>query len=174
MEAKFKYLIKHIVLKDAIRAFAREEGEPYLYPIEFYTKYDSIGRPYVKGHGHAAEKVDHLFASFAQQDYKAIAIASDTPVGIELTKIEEKSEEFMKLAYTEKEIELLKTLNNNPEAMIRFWVAKEAAAKKVGYDLQENPKTFEVLAVEGDILTVNQDRVQTTKIGDDHVAGWTL
>jgi len=168
-----KHLISRIALKDAVRAFVKDQADRLLYPIEFYDTHDEFGRPFVKGHGQASQKVDTLFVSLAYVDDGAVAIASNEPVGIDMTKIEHKTEAFMKMAYSEREIALLKTLNDS-EAIIRFWVAKEACAKKTGLGFQGNPQSFEVRAIDGDILTVNDVQVKTMKIDEVYIVGWTI
>jgi len=174
MEAKLAHLISRIALKDATRAFVRDEEGKLLYPIEFYDTHDAFGRPLVKGHRQASEKIDNLFVSLSYQDYGAVAIASDQPVGVDMEKIEEKSESFIKMAYTDGEIALLQAFNQTPEAVIKFWVAKEASAKKTGLGFGGNPKAFEVTNVDADILTVNGDQVKIMKVDEEYIVGWTI
>ncbi|MDR2713320.1 MAG: 4'-phosphopantetheinyl transferase superfamily protein [Clostridiales bacterium] len=170
---KNEFINKYVALKDAIRVYAAGESKEMLYPIEFTCSHDENGRPIVQGYGRAEEKVNDLFISLAHKEKMAVALASDSPVGIDLEKIEEKSEDFLLAAYTEKEIELLKEMPG-PEAVIRFWVAKEAYAKMTGEGLKGNPKRFEVSAVEGDILIIEGIRIKTMKLGSDHIVGWTV
>jgi phosphopantetheinyl transferase (holo-ACP synthase) len=172
MKLKREKLISRIVLKDAVRTFTAD-GEEMLYPVEFVCLHDENGKPYLKGYGRAAEKVDHLHVSLSHKGETAIAIVSEKPVGIDLEKLEDKPENFIKEAYTEKEIEMLKTMDK-PESLIRFWVAKEACSKKDGTGLMGNPKRYEVSSVEGDILVVGETRVKTVKIGGEYIAGWTI
>jgi phosphopantetheinyl transferase len=168
---KRENLFSRIALKDAVRSCTARDGE-MLYPIEFYCERDENGQPYLRGYGRAADLVDKLHVSLSHKDNVAAAIASGSPVGVDLEKIEEKSEAFMNVAYTPREIELLKGLNR-PDAAIRFWVAKEACAKKTGLGLKGNPKRFEVTSVEGDILFVGDERVQTAVVGAEYIIGWT-
>jgi phosphopantetheinyl transferase len=170
---KREHIISRIALKDAVRAFIAENGGEMLYPVEFYCDHDENGKPYVQGYGSAAEKVNGLCVSLAHKGDAAVAIVANEAVGIDLEKIEEKSEDFLKIAYTDKEIELLKSMDC-PHAAIRFWVAKEASAKKAGTGLKGDPKHYEISAVEGDILFVREDRVRTAELGTDLIMGWTL
>jgi phosphopantetheinyl transferase len=94
-------------------------------------------------------------------------------VGIDLEKIEEKSEGFWEAAFTKRERELLATLPQ-PEGVIRFWVAKEACAKKAGTGFEGNPQRFEVSATDGDLLFVGDQKVLTMRVGEEHIAGWTV
>ncbi|MDR2713319.1 MAG: 4'-phosphopantetheinyl transferase superfamily protein [Clostridiales bacterium] len=170
---KREHIISRIALKDAVRIrIAGADGE-MLYPIEFYCACDENGRPFLKGYGRAAGKVEHLFVSLAHKETSAVAIVSESPVGIDLERIEAKTEDFLRSAFTEKEIELQKEMND-PDAAIRFWVAKEAYAKMRGEGLKGNPKRIEVSAVAGDILTIDNRRFKTMKLGADYIAGWTI
>jgi acyl transferase domain-containing protein/phosphopantetheinyl transferase (holo-ACP synthase) len=168
-----EHLVSRIALKDAVRAFARREGGELLYPIEIFCSHDGKGRPLVSGHGRAAQPVEGIHVSLSHKGNEAVAIAADGPVGIDLEKIEEKSPGFFEVAFTERERELLAGLPG-PEAALRFWVAKEACSKKAGTGLGGNPKRFEVSAVDGDILSVGDERVKTMLVGKEHIVGWTL
>ncbi|MDR0490637.1 MAG: 4'-phosphopantetheinyl transferase superfamily protein [Oscillospiraceae bacterium] len=172
-KAKRENMVSRIVLKDAVRSFVAEDEREMIYPIEFYCLHDEAGKPYLKGYGDAAKKVDGLCVSLSHKDNAAIAIVSYEPVGIDLENIEEKTDDFLNMAYTSREIELIKGLDS-PEAAIRFWVAKEAYAKMTGDGLKGNPKRFEVSAIDGDALIIEGARVQTVKIDDKYIAGWTV
>jgi phosphopantetheinyl transferase len=168
-----EHLISRIALKDAVRGFTRHGADEMLYPIEIFCSHDEKGRPFVYGHGRAAKPLDGVYVSLAHKGDEAVAIAAREPVGIDLEKIEEKSEGFWEAAFTERERELLAALPR-PEGAIRFWVAKEACAKKAGTGLEGNPKRLEVSAMNGDLLSVGDQKVLTMHVGDEHIAGWTL
>jgi len=168
-----EHIVSRIVLKDAVRAYTADEAGKMLYPIEFYCCHDENGRLYMKGYGRAAEKVDGLFVSLAHKENAAAAIVSDKPVGIDLEKIEEKSDSFIKTVFTEKEIALMRE-SNDPDAPIRFWVAKEACAKKSGLASVATPAQYIVDSVDGDVLSVGRDRVQTMRHADKYIIGWTI
>ena len=170
---KNEFINKYVVLKDAVRVYAAAGGKEMLYPIEFTCSHAENGRPIVQGYGRAEEKVNGIYVSLAHKGKMAVALAADRPVGIDLEKIEEKSEDFLVAAYTEKEIELLQKMPG-PEAVIRFWVAKEAYAKMTGEGLKGNPKQYEVSSVEGDTLIIGESRIKTMKLGPDHIVGWSV
>jgi acyl transferase domain-containing protein/phosphopantetheinyl transferase (holo-ACP synthase) len=170
---KREYMVSRIALKDAVRNFVRREGEELLYPIEIVCTHDENGKPLVSGEGRAVELLEGVHVSLAHKGVAGVAIAAHRPVGIDLEKIEEKSEGFEKIAFTERERELLTSLKQ-PEGTIRFWVAKEACSKKAGTGLEGNPKHFEVTAVDGDVLFVGDEKVQTRILREEYVVGWTL
>ncbi|MDR2587093.1 MAG: 4'-phosphopantetheinyl transferase superfamily protein [Coriobacteriales bacterium] len=168
-------LTSRIVLKDAVRDFVQQHhgGGEMIFPIEIFYAHDEKGKPLVNGYGRTVELIEDLEISLSHKGDEAVAIVAKEPVGIDLEKIEEKSEGFLKASFTERERALLAPLEQ-PEAILRFWVAKEAVAKKAGTGLEGNPKRFEVTAVDGDVLTVGDQKVQIVKIGEEHVVGWTI
>jgi phosphopantetheinyl transferase len=53
-------------------------------------------------------------------------------------------------------------------------ITKEAYAKKAGTGLGGNPKQFEVNVVDGDVLSVGDQKVQTRYVGEECITRWTL
>ncbi|MDR1183776.1 MAG: 4'-phosphopantetheinyl transferase superfamily protein, partial [Coriobacteriales bacterium] len=171
-----EYLTSRIALKDAVRTFVQRnsgDSNELLYPLEVFCAHDENGKPSVYGRPGVGDGIKDIQVSLAHKGDVAIAMAADHPVGIDLEKVEEKSEGFLELTFTEQERKLLASLKQ-PEGIARFWVAKEACAKKVGTGLGGNPKSFEVSAVDGDVLYVGTQGIQTVSIGEEYVAGWTI
>jgi len=170
-----EHIISRIALKDAVRDYTIDENGLMLFPIEFYCLNDETGKPSVHGYGQAADIVDNLCVSITHKGDAAAAIVSDKPVGIDLEMVTDDagSEGFLSAAFTDSEKALLESMDDL-RSPLRFWVAKEATAKKAGSGLKGNPKAFEVTSVEGDILTVGDDRVQTMDVGESYILGWTL
>jgi acyl transferase domain-containing protein/phosphopantetheinyl transferase len=170
-----EHLTSRIVLKDAVREFAqkRHGSDEMVFPVEIFCTHDEKGKPFVHGHGRAEELIKGIEVSLSHKGDEAVAIVADGPVGIDLEKIEEKAESFLKISFTEQERALLASLKQ-PEAALWFWVAKEACSKKAGTGLEGNPKRFEVSAVDGDVLTVKDQKVKIARIGEEYVVGWTI
>jgi phosphopantetheine--protein transferase-like protein len=143
------------------------------FPIEIASANDEGGRPCVKGYGKLSEAVDGLCVSLSHKNRRAIAIVANTPVGIDIELIEDKTEGFYEMAFTDGERALLDNLPK-PETAVRFWVAKEACSKKAGTGLGGAPRSFEVSAVDGDIVTIADERVQTVLLEGRYIAGWTI
>jgi 3-oxoacyl-(acyl-carrier-protein) synthase/malonyl CoA-acyl carrier protein transacylase/phosphopantetheinyl transferase len=169
-----EYLVSRIALKDGVRKYISPDASAEMpYPIEIFCGHDERGRPTVRGEGRAEGRTDRLQVSLSHKGKEAVAIVAEKPVGIDLEKIEEKPESFLDAAFSHEERILLNKLDQ-PENVIRFWVAKEACAKKDGGGLQGNPKRFVVSAVDGDRLQVNGEWVQTMKVNEEYIAGWTI
>lgn len=168
-----EHVISRIALKDAVRIHLAKPNSKMLYPVEFSCDHDDKGKLTLSGYEHVPAEINNLFVSLSHKDFASVAIVSDKPVGIDLENIEEKSGDFISVAFTEKEIELLKSLNSS-EAVIRFWVAKEAYAKMKGEGLKGDSKRFEVSEIDGDILTIGEVQIKTVTLEDKYIAGWTI
>ncbi|MCL1879142.1 MAG: 4'-phosphopantetheinyl transferase superfamily protein [Actinomycetia bacterium] len=175
LRGKREYLVSRVALKDAVRAYVADSDGQLPYPIEFYCDHDERGKPSVHAYGWLSEKVGPLCVSLAHKNSAGLAMVSDQPVGVDLELAEAKPDTFIDSAFTQKEIDLMRQ-GTDPDAPVRFWVAKEAYAKKTGEGLAGNPKRFEVSEVQGDVLVVEGTRVQTRKVGAQAnlIAGWTL
>jgi acyl transferase domain-containing protein/phosphopantetheinyl transferase len=165
--------VSSIALRDAVRSFVRRNGDDLLYPVEIFLTHDEEGKPLIHGERNAKKLLEGVHVSLAHKGVTAVAIAADKPVGIDLEKIEEKAESFMDMAFTSRERELLASLQQ-PEGAIRFWVAKEACSKKAGTGFKGNPKRFEVSEVDGEMLSIGKERIQTMTLGEEYIVGWTI
>lgn len=164
-----EYLISRIALKDALRNYVKTNKDKKTYPIEYSIQHDQYGKPSPFG----LDEVKGLEISLAHKGTESVAITSDKPVGIDIELIADRSEEFMKMTFTESEI---KMLNNKDQAewTTRFWVAKEAYGKKLGLGLQGNPKRYEVKEIiDEDTLVIDDCKIKTMKF-KNHIIGWTL
>lgn len=165
------YLISRVALKDAVREYIKEDEETNLiFPVEISVEYNKDGKPYVYGH----PELKGVEISLAHKGSESVVIVSDKPVGIDIEKIEARTKEFLDVAFTPQELSLLKTQENEAEAIARFWVAKEAYGKMIGLGLQGNPKQYEVESVNGTDLKIRDTVIKTVKHRTDFIVGWTL
>jgi len=171
-QQKREKLTSRIALKDAVRSFLAAPDGEMMYPVEFRLTHDDRGQPFLRGYGRAAQSVDNLHVSLSHKADAAVAIVSDQPVGIDLEKIGEKSQEFVAAAFTDKERELLDSCGLD-HAVIRFWVAKEAYSKMRGEGLRGDPKRYQVSGCDGDRVTIDDTVIRISTLGDD-IVGWTM
>jgi phosphopantetheinyl transferase len=161
-------LAGRVALKDAVRTWLTAHGHKALRPIEIEIHADRSGRPGVRGPWAVP-----LHVSLAHKDGIAVAMCADSgAVGIDLEKIESRSDEFVGLALTESEQELLPATGRDGW-VTRIWTAKEAIAKADGTGLRGSPRSFVVSQIAGDRLLVNGRWVRTQRLDDDHVVAWT-
>ena len=169
-EAQDNFIAGRIALKDGLR-MTLKNSDTYLYPIEFDTSYDDNGKVTVLwGDGRPMDPP--IQVSISHKDMKGVAILSDHPVGIDIERLEAKEPSFWDLAFTPAEQELLHAQSDPARAAIQFWVAKEAYGKMLGTGLGGDPKKITVSSIDGDELTVGDQRIKTAE-RDGCIIGWT-
>ena len=118
-----------------------------------------------------ASELDDTVQAVAKSGGQAVAIVADgCDVGIDIERIEPRTDNFTNIAFTSGEI-ALGDGRNLDEWLTRVWAAKEAVGKARGTGVT-NPKQLEVRAVDGDRLTIEYDVVDTRREGD-YVVAWT-
>lgn len=168
-----EYLISRMVVKDAVRIYLSEKPNEYMYPIGIGIDYDENGKPIIKGVATYEGKLPSVEISLAHKGTDAVSIVSDKPVGIDIELIAERSDDFMELSFTEREIALIEE-RENAEWSTRLWVAKEAFGKMKGMGLQGNPKRYEVTRIEGDSLFIEEQEIKTILFKNNFIVGWTV
>ena len=164
------YLISRVALKDGVRKYLqKEENEELIFPIEISVNYNEQGKPFLYGH----EKLKGIEVSIAHKGSEAAVIVSNKPAGIDIEKIEVRSKEFINMAFTVHELDLLKEKENAEEWIARFWVAKEAFGKMLGVGLQGNPKQYEIISINEEELIIENTVIYTRKHRNDYIIGWT-
>ena len=140
------WLLGRIAAKDAVRtrAFA---SETTIFPSEVTVLPDASGRPVVHG------RFAGTHVSLAHKDgVGAVAIASAGPCGIDVERVEPRSDRFVALACTEPERALIAAQPSGERDLwvTRLWCAKEAVAKARGTGLEFQPKGIEVTRLDAD------------------------
>jgi phosphopantetheinyl transferase len=166
------FLLGRIAAKDAVRRWLWDHGAGPLWPIEVTVANDGVGRPVVRAPGG-----HDLRISIAHSPWVGVAVVGEgIDVGIDVERVEERSEHFVSTAFSVDELALL-TAQGPAEGrsawVTRGWAAKEAVAKAGGTGLQGRPRDFVVTACRGTSLVVNGQRVDTARHGDAVVA-WTV
>ncbi len=163
------WLAGRIAAKDAVRSLLWQAGHGPLFPVEIAIESDPEGRPRVH-----APSTRAIHVSLAHKDDVAVAIASlERPVGIDVERVEARSDGFAALSFHDDEIRLASEGTSRDEALTRLWVAKEAAAKALGTGLAGDPRSVRVTDRAGDRLLAAGHWVTLRRRGD-YVIGWTL
>ncbi len=167
-----QWLNGRVAVKDAVRKYLWNKlGRYDLFPKEIGVSNDDRGQPQVAPHISAGFE-DTLQVSIAHKDLLALAMAAEHSVGVDIEKIEPRTDEFIALAMSDEEIALLPQTGRD-EWIARFWVAKEARAKQLGTGLEGRPKQFVICEIDGQNLRVNEQWV-TTRKRDNYIIGWTV
>lgn len=161
------WLSGRIAAKDAARHYCLNNGYGERFPAEITLSNDEQGRPHISGPWEQP-----LGVSIAHKDDLAVAIVvpGATP-GVDVEKIEPRSEGFQSLAYQEDELALLPS-EDRDAWITRLWCAKEAVGKARGTGLQYNPRKLKAQVVEGERICVNGVWTETRILGEYAVA-WT-
>jgi phosphopantetheinyl transferase len=140
--------------------------------VQVRIRNEPDGRPLVSAPGGADLRV-----SIAHTPYVGVGVVAEgEEVGIDVERVEPRSERFAAAAFLPEELEVLLEGRDpaaHDEWLARGWAAKEAAAKADGTGLAGRPKEFVVRAMEQDVLTVNDRRLRTAALAE-HVVAWTL
>ncbi|BAV04111.1 Acyl transferase domain-containing protein [Filimonas lacunae] len=164
---KKEWLISRVAVKDAVRALLRNTAKELCYPIELEIKSDVQGRPLVEG-----MLAKGIQISLAHKKTEAVAVARyDTSVGVDIEEISVRGEGFKSMVFTEMEQRLLAG-KDEAEWITRGWVAKEAYGKYLGKGLMGNPKAYEITALRGEDLKINDTWIITIK-HKNYIIGWT-
>ena len=142
-----QWLLGRAALKEAVRVLVYEQTGRLLYPSDVAVAHDSQGAPVVDGWwcGVLAE-APHVSLSHNERASLAAA-ASGSPVGVDLEDLGRiQRPELLADSLTGGERASLHGLAGEAleERLLRFWCAKEAAAKQLGVGLGGSPEQFEV------------------------------
>jgi 3-oxoacyl-(acyl-carrier-protein) synthase/phosphopantetheinyl transferase/malonyl CoA-acyl carrier protein transacylase len=163
-----EWIISRVAVKDAVRNLLSQQKNAACYPISFEIRSDEVHKPYLYG-----PMTDGISISIAHKGTDAVGIARfDGPVGIDIEKIEERSEGFYELVFSAAE-QVLLAGKDKAEWATRFWVAKEAYGKFLGKGLQGNPRAYVVEEIMGEELRINNIIIRTIK-HKNYIIGWTL
>lgn len=163
-----EWVISRVAVKDAVRNLLNTEKQQACYPISFEIRSDEVHKPYLYG-----DMTEGIHISIAHKGTDAVGIARyDKQVGIDIERIEDRSEGFYELVFSASELALLKN-HEKAEWATRFWVAKEAYGKYLGKGLQGNPRAYVIEEINGEDLKINDTIIRTIK-HTNYIIGWTL
>jgi phosphopantetheinyl transferase len=152
------WLLGRIAIKDAVRLHRWRAGEGPIFPIEVEVSNHASGRPLTNSNHRV---------SVAHKEDIAVAIVGTTDVGIDIERIEPRTEAFVAVAFTPAE----RALAMDDAWIARLWAAKEAVAKARGTGITD-PKRFEVRSIDGERVIID-DRIVETRRDGEHVIAWT-
>ncbi len=150
------WLLGRIAIKDAVRMHRWASAPTSIWPVEVGVRNEPSGRPVVDG---------ALRVSVAHKDDLAVAIVGDGhDVGIDLERVEPRTETFTTIAFTQAELEL-GSGRDRDEWMTRLWAAKEAVGKARGTGVTD-PKRLEARMTSDGRLAIGDAIVDTRRDGE--------
>lgn len=160
-ERRIQWLTGRLVAKDAVRTYLRERQNLEVAPADVEIRQDDYGRPCPVGPWQREIDGEEICLSIAHTNGLCVAVAGPgsggRSIGIDVEKVRPLQEGFEAVAFTASEQALLSGLagTGRQEWVMRFWSAKEAAAKALGRGLSEGPHGLVVQgmdAAEGSVL----------------------
>jgi phosphopantetheinyl transferase len=146
-----EWLLARIAAKDAIRLLLKRLHGISLYPADIEITEDENGRPAPQGYW--VQKIGYVPAlSVSHSGQLAIGIAgrcaAHQRLGVDVQRMEPRSQDFEAIAFAPQERSLLDSIENSArqEWLTRFWCAKEALGKALGRGLIHGPQSVVVQA----------------------------
>ena len=136
------WLLGRIAAKDAIRQWCYQNYQLALAPVDIEILPNSEGKPLVNCPELEQRRIlPQVSISHSYGYVIAAVVPPNAKIGIDLQRFELiPRDDSLKIAFTPEELTLLP--NQNPESLIIFWAAKEAAFKAYGTSLQGDPKKW--------------------------------
>jgi phosphopantetheinyl transferase len=140
-----QWLLGRALAKDCVRLLESRGGAPMTHPAAIVIESDAAGRPFVS----ERDGAPHISISHCED--RAIAAAHSGRVGVDIERIVERDEAFLKAFASEREREFLHSFPPEPrsEWTTRLWCAKEAVGKLLGSGIGGRLKSLTLEAREG-------------------------
>lgn len=142
-----RFLQSRLIAKDAARSWAQRRFGELRHPYDFTCHHDEHGRPFMT----CAVDWEMPELSLTHHNGVAVAIACQSPVGVDVEPFDRVSPELLETFATADEIRRIQELSAATPAAhweTRLWCAKEAAGKANGTGLNGYPKRLEVREID--------------------------
>jgi phosphopantetheine--protein transferase-like protein len=167
---KADFISGRLAGKEAVFNYSRDHGlEEATEPKEITIRRTETGEPEVLLEG----KRSGLMISITHSGNIALSLVCGRDefrgVGIDAEKIEERDGSFLRIAFSESEIEQLKTGGNgnfNKEKATVFWTLKEAVLKSIGSGLNLNLKDISIRSINSSNYSVELYREVERRFAD--------
>jgi len=149
-ERQMHWFLGRIAAKDAVRCLLMEDGaSEMLHPASFVIENDTLGRPLVRELA-AGSSVPHVTIAHCRD--RAVALAAEEPVAVDIEEIRERDDGFLESFTSEDERNLLREISAGAENLwlTRLWCAKEVAGKLLGTGVDTAPQKFKMVAITDD------------------------
>lgn len=148
MRYRCQWLLGRACIKEAVRHWIFKQTGRLLYPSDIIVLHDQYGAPYVDGKWcNTLVQPPEVSLSHSNHVCLAAVSASNSPVGIDIEEINRvRKNDLMIEILSASEKAFVRGLDSSTidDKLLRFWCAKEAAAKFLGVGLQGKPAAFEV------------------------------
>ncbi len=125
---------------------------------EIIISKDEKGKPYVVGR-------NDVFVSLSHSKRAVMCAVSDRDVGVDIEMCSKRRKSVESRVFTEGEIYLINSANDENRAFFTLWTLKESYLKAIGTGFADNAKKIEFYSLENPIVSNNPDYVFT--VGED-------
>ncbi len=138
-----EWLLGRVALKDAIRQFARKEGNLELKYLDLEILPDELGKPLLSCPLLEAKGLlPKVSLSHTRGHILAVVAKGTCQIGVDFERLGYVNlEDFRTVAFTDEELKLLPP-DSGELTQLAFWCAKEAVAKAVGTGLLGQPNRW--------------------------------
>lgn len=103
---------------------------------------------------------DRFFFSLSHSGEYAVCVSANTPVGVDIQKINKANTEIAKRFFSDDEFEYVKKGHNKDECFFEIWTKKEAFVKAFGQGINSDFSKFSVLkdcGTDFELLDINSE-----------------
>ena len=146
-----EWLYGRIAAKEAVRRYLKDYYQARWSYADVQIWPNEMGKPIAIGDWskYLTTKFDIAIAHTAQ--FVIAVAAANARVGVDVESItRDLSEEFTRGVFTPDELALATESSNPPQAIIRFWCAKEAVSKALGTGIRYSPRELNVTGYRAD------------------------
>jgi phosphopantetheinyl transferase (holo-ACP synthase) len=145
---KRQWLFGRLAAKDAVRMWMKQQyGIEFLHPLTFAILNDELGCPLVQM---LFDLPAPPFITISHAGDRSFAAAAAGPIGIDAEPNDRLVEEILPHFAQPAEQQILAAFEDQSNAALRLWCAKEAVGKVRGTGLGGAPKNFELIDFEAD------------------------
>ena len=136
-----EWLFGRIAAKESVRRFLAANYQARWSDADVEIYRDDSGKPHPIGKWNdlLSSKIDLAIAHTAQ--FVVAVVAANARVGVDVEACDrDLSDEFTRGVFTPEEQELATRVADAPNAILRFWCAKESVSKALGTGIRYSPK----------------------------------
>ncbi len=110
---------------------------------------DDKGKPYIEG-------MDDVFVSVSHSKGAVMCAVSDKQVGVDIELCAKRRKSVESRVFTEYEISLLNSAEDEDKAFFALWTLKESYLKAIGTGFADNAKNIEFLSLENPVESTDK------------------
>lgn len=146
---RVEWLFGRAVAKESVRRYLQKYHQARWTAADIPIWADDSGKPHPLGpwREHTTANLDISIAHTSK--LIVAAVVANARIGIDIEAIGRSlSEDFTRGVFTHEELDLATQAGESPNAILRFWCAKEAISKALGTGIRYSPKDLHITAMD--------------------------